>query len=127
MRPVSLPSGWPPGLRVAGPSVGKGVSVHPICRARTGHRGEQTGVFLGVVAARSSAPAGGSQDHVGLLTLSTLTLKTHTFPGSSLVTPCSVIKEINPSGVLGSSQASSLGVTVAQEVSLTGSPQAGSG
>ena len=119
MRPVSLPSGWPPGLGVAGPSVGKG--------ARTGHRGEQTGVFLGVVAARSSAPAGGSQDHVGLLTLSTLTLKTHTFPGSSLVAPCSVIKEINPSGVLGSSQASSLGVTVAQEVSLTGSPQAGSG
>lgn len=92
MRPVSLLSGRPPGLGVAGPSVGKGVSVHPICRARAGHRRGQTGLFPGAVAAWSSAPVGGSQGRVGLLVLSALTLKTHTFPGSSLVAPCPVIK-----------------------------------
>ena len=126
MRPVSLPSGWPLGSGRRGPLWG-GVFLFILYAEQGPATGWETEVFLGAVAAWSSAPAGGSQGHVGLLVLSALTLKTHTFPGSSLVAPCPVAPLLNPSGGLGSSQASSLGVTVAQEVSLTGSPQAASG
>ena len=116
-----------PWARGSGALCGEGCSCSSYTQSKDRPPGWETGVFLGAVAARSSAPAGGSQGHVGLLVLSALTLKTHTFPGSSLVAPCLVAPLLNPSGGLGSSQASSLGVTVAQEVSLTGSPQAASG
>lgn len=89
MRPVFLPSGWPPGLGVAGPSVGR-LFLSIRVQSKDRPRGMApprwaAGVFLGVVAAWSLAPAGGSRGHEGLLVLRAWTLNTQTFPGSSLV------------------------------------------
>ena len=89
MRPVFMPSGWPLGLGVVGPSVGR---LFLSIRAQSKDRPQgmapprwAAGVFLGVVAAWSLDPAGGSRGDVGLLMLRAWTLNTQTFPGSSFV------------------------------------------